>query len=535
MPSYEYMYLVPREEYERVRMSGQETSRASGNGDTLNGNVQGAAQVNHIEMAEGTKLTIKPNRTIAAASADDEDERDARKDVAGIADRVAREREGELGEEQDGGDLPYVVGDHIDDAAEDGFATDTNEPRAQEEEEAAPLPPVISGVSVGTQADPGPESVSAKTQTAPEKRVSVGTSAKPASASIATQYDPQQSAAKKHAKVQTVAEVKEVSKSAKAAQTEPPPPRANVTTSSTTVQTDPMAKFNLKDMSDLRKKAIMNWTKIRQVQKRGQPKRVAPYVELNDQVPMREKLKMMRQIGLKQLGVNADKTLSMPAITGVNISPSVMGTDTPAKEIATRRKPRPKAKKLESGDARQAARSVLDAVIEKMDLAKQPTKRKSTEGVWSKAKQVRRTPDDAKRKSVEEAIKTVLGAIGTEDLGARQKRVRQTIKNVLAEDDVDMELAENAKPAEDRESRSRSPVKKRQTRSQTAIARRKKKKAEEGKEGEEEMRRVVDERMARLEGKRRSRSKRRADDMEWPEHIEVRSGRSEKKKNKEDE
>lgn len=62
MPQYQCMYLIPSEQYEKFKKSHQKII----GGDELSGTVQGHGQVNHIEIGEGGKVTIKPNRAVQA-------------------------------------------------------------------------------------------------------------------------------------------------------------------------------------------------------------------------------------------------------------------------------------------------------------------------------------------------------------------------------------------------------------------------------------------------------------------------------------
>ena len=69
--SYQYMYIVTRDVYEQTMQNKGECM----SGDKIGGNVS-QSQVNHIELKEGGKVTIKPNKDVVAHSTQNEEERE---------------------------------------------------------------------------------------------------------------------------------------------------------------------------------------------------------------------------------------------------------------------------------------------------------------------------------------------------------------------------------------------------------------------------------------------------------------------------
>lgn len=502
MPSYQYMYLVPRDVYDRaVRLEGPaavgETRGASqSKGDTLTGNVQGAAQVNHIEMAEGTKLTIKPNRDISAAHGEEDDgdhrKQRRRRHPGDAADKVAAEREAELPDE-DENDIPYVHegeavipeppnNEEISHDALGGFYDDNDDVN---------LPPVISGVTTGftnreskeTQTDrkDGRSGPSRQTQT--ERRssssVSTGTDPGPLLRDRALQADlrPQ--------------------------------------TRSSIAQTDSRS-------SNLRRTAIENWSTVKRAQRgdKSETLKSMPYARLNDGVSMGDKIDMMRKIIDAQLDTMLDGRSERPQgppITSVTIAPSSADGTGPEDAVA----------RLED-----AVRGVRKSV---------PTKGKRTPKV---GKSMRKSIKPVNRRSIGAAIKKTLAdsAVDMLERAASRDNIDQSIEKTIAnmeEDEMERLLRDSDEemPSAQRSSKRKgssipakpSPPRKRQTRSMTAATR---KKTAPSKEEEEDMQAVVSDRLATLEGNQRRRGKRAATEMVWPEEIDRRSGRSNKKKSK---
>ena len=498
MPSYQYMYLVPRDVYDRaVRLEGSaaaggETRGASqSKGDTLNGNVQGAAQVNHIEMAEGTKLTIKPNRDISAAHGEDDDDirrrkHQKRRHPADAADQVAAEREAELPDE-DENDVPYVVGDEavIPDPSDNAppRSASANEDRMRrspsefsqdvlggfyDDNDDINLPPVISGVTEApaemttseTQTDPrdGRSGPSRQTQTARKSTSSVST---------ATDLGPQMRST--------------------LAQTDSRPP-------------------------NLRRTAIENWSTVRRAQRGdgSETVRSLPYARLNDGVSMGDKIDMMRKIIDAQLDTMLDRRSERPQgppITSVTIAPS-SADGTGPEETAAR----------------------LEDAIRGVARHSAPTKAKRAPKV---GKVMQKATRSGNRRNVEVAMKKILADAKAERTAARDS-IERTMKKTLADAEVDemerllQDNDEEMTPVPNKP----SPPRKRQTRSMTAATRKKAPAARDQEEEEEAMQAVVSDRLATLEGSQRRRGKRAAREMVWPEEIDRRSGRSSKKKSK---
>ena len=102
MPQYEYMYMIPREMYSQLMRAMRSGVGPTGDGDQLNGTVQGQGQVNHIEIGQGGRVTIKPNHGVTASQAEPQD----RFSPGGVInfrkvmDRASKKRERELSEEE---------------------------------------------------------------------------------------------------------------------------------------------------------------------------------------------------------------------------------------------------------------------------------------------------------------------------------------------------------------------------------------------------------------------------------------------------
>lgn len=465
MSNYRHMYLVPVDVYDRVIKQQQQLlneDRKPGNGDSLTGNVHGQAQVNHIEMAEGAKLTIKPNRTVAAVngSEGEGDDREGRRNPSAAADRVAEQREKEL-QDEDENDVPYVVGDALDrevstHGVQVGQRPETTDRGVQAEREE--LPAVISGVTAATQTPARASTTAAAVQADPSgKTTATQTPARASTSSAAVQAGPE------------------------------PAERSNALS-----QTDPVPKFNMKDMTDLRRKAMANWANVRRAQRGdpSEPVRKMPYVKLNDNVPMEDKVNMLRKVTDAQLESmlgNETERPGAPAISTVSVSP---------------------------------ARAIDEDPVKKHPL--------SVVRVATGKKAAKKAAKKARKQKIEESIRGVLNT------KKEKRRVQESIRNVLddAQDqdwmdrlqeyDEEMKEVENTNKRGKRKRDAKpggSPIKKRQTRSQT-------KKTKQQLEEQE----VVNERLATLQGKAgRQRGKRAATEMEWPEEIEVRSGLSKPK------
>ena len=517
MPSYQSMYLVPRSIYDRIiRQENASRDNYGGNGDSLTGNVQGSAQVNHIEMAEGSKLTIKPSRAITAdnetADGGEDDSRKRRApDPAGVADRMATEREAELPDE-DETDVPYVVGDNVNlDSTED---EDIPRAKTTDVSTQVTLPPVISGVSneVQTQTDD---------TYAPRPRRSL----------VDAGTDP----------------VPFPSRSTVTVETEPPAVR-----SSSASQTDPMAKFNLKDMSSLRRTAIKNWATIRRVQRgnTGEDVRSVPYAQLNDDVSMSQKIDMMRKILNAQIesivgDKNKNKTPRPPDITSVTISPSSTDGTGPAvaanrledviRETRHSNMPSKKIPPMSKGkvltgvrDSAKRARNQVRAAAEsvEMDQAKDSRRQRGLMRAAAEDVEMDQTIGSRAQRDTMGAVMDDLAAAAEEDdvLDRRRQRagVRGAMEDVSADEEMNR-LLEIDEEMPTPPTKASPPRTRRATRSQT--------KAKKDQDEERAMKEIIDQKLATLQGLSR-RGKRAASEMGFPEEIEKRSGRSNEKKKK---
>ena len=548
MPSYQYMYLVPREVYERTNFTSRGETNCGSKGDTLNGNVQGAAQVNHIEMAEGTKLTIKPNRGLAV---DSDDKQQRAKNPTAAVEKAEEEREAELEDEDEDADVPFVVGDadlNFGDDEEEGDDSGSMPSRRDRKETRdfgvqTSLPPVISGNSINTQTDlgPGTSSMSSQTlqqtsdrtsQTGPWKRVSDDDEA--------TSTDDLQ------------------------------------TTHSKEVQTDPMARINLDDMTDLRRKAISNWSKIRRNSSGSQITKRIPYAALNDRIPMQQKLEMMRKIIRDQVGAvvsqSEGRRVALPSMAGVNVSPDVPEpfsftlSPTPRSPAKMQQKQEmmrgiigdqidaavSKSEGKQTSDMmRKIIRDQVGTAVSKSNKSKSKkvsaaAKRAAVEQAIKAVMQSSKASMSARRAAVEEAIKSVIRDSKQMDTSAPPvvrtvteapmitdvpkrkgtKRKRQTVRTVMDPPMItDFPMRKGTKRKQ--QSDQAVTAKKLQVKKKPVA---KLKTTDE--DGDEQMREHIEERLAELQGTRKTKGKRTADEMEWPEEIEIRSGQSEKKKNK---
>lgn len=529
MPNYQYMYLVPRITYDRLlRQEESLRDKCGGKGDSLTGNVQDSAQVNHIEMAEGSRLTIKPSRAITADNEAADDSGDSRKgrrrNPAGAADRAAAEREAELADE-DETDVPYVVGDEMDFDPVNNEESDKRS-RATDMSTQVSLPPVISGVTSGTQTDADAAASTAPTKTQ-QTQTEGGPASRPKRSNVAVGTDP--SPAIKRASV--------------AVGTEPSPAR-----SSSSVQTDPMAKFNLKDMTDLRRTAIKNWSTVRQAQRRetGENIQSVPYAQLRDDVSMEQKLDMMRRIINNQIEtIVGDKSDApkAPPISSVTISPSSSdgtgsdSTTTRLEDIVQEKSNDPLKKKkiptLSRGKARSKIHDATKRVVDR--ITKQS---RETEQGYSQSAQ--RVIDSAADEGLNRRLwrdKVMATADDTAtDLKMDQRRQRGTMDAAIEDtaEDAEMErllMGDEEMPfAKKPTKKPPSSAPKRITRSQSR-SERAKAKAEEEEDEEAVMKGIINERLATLKGKPR-KGKRSANQMGFPEEIERRSGRSVQKKSR---
>ena len=465
-------YLIHRNVYNRVmEWHNQQQSGRPAHGDTLASNVHGAAQLNHIKMAEGARLTIKPNRALTVSNdGAKEEEKFARKSATTAAGRVAKQQEKELRDE-DETDVPFVVGDTEVDLDEDSDAQAAAAEQGVEAEQVS-LPPVISGVTSATQTKPKPSSETLSTQTEPGSmgRAMATQTTSPACSSLATMAVP----LSQDMTTQTES-------------------RTLPSSTTTAIQTDPIAKFNLKDMSDLRKWALMNWTTIKRAQRGGAnaSTRAVPYAVLNDNVPVQDKVDMLRKVTDMQLQsiLGKQKDLpSAPSIASVRITPSRAGV--------------PRLEDL-----------VQVGSKDKMGVKKSPI---------SKGKQ---------RAKVAETMKMVVDGAKRESSNSC-RNIRKSIQNTLVTEEdedwwdhliqqEDQEMREEKKRGkrkmESKQSGS-SPVKKRQTRSWM-----RKQKAEAAEEVDTQA--LIMDGLVTLQGKQQ-KGKRAATEMEWPEEIEIKSGRS---------
>ena len=502
------MYLVPREVYERSNMKSQGETNCGSNGDTLNGNVHGAAQVNHIEMAEGTKLTIKPNRGLAV---DSEDDNKRTKNPTAAIDKAEAEREAELEDEDEDADVPpFVVGDAAFDFGDTNQEDDARGKRRETSDFGVQtsLPPVITGNTVDTQTERAAQmSRAMQTEAAPVKKRQAR----------AAQVTPES----------TSEEI----------QTEPS------TSTSTMMQTDPMARINLKDMTDLRKEAISNWSKIRRNTKSIQKVKRIPFAALNDRVPMQQKLEMMRRIIRDQAGVAVSQAegrraaAAIPVVAGVNVSPDV---DEPSAQAASP----PKQKSLVKKGVSSASKK------DKPKVSGTAAKRAAVEQAIKAVMESSKSSASTKRAAVEQAIKSVMQS-SKPSSSTKQAAVEQAIKSVMEDSEpavirapMKVKTVTDAPMIVDLPKRKGRKRKPQPTASVAAKKQQIQKKVvkpdedfmkemREDEEDDEEMREHIDERLSQLQGKpKKKRGKRRAAEMEWPEEIEIRSGKSEKKKTK---
>ena len=512
------MYLVPREVYERSNLkSPQGETNCGSKGDTLNGNVHGAAQVNHIEMAEGTKLTIKPNRGLAVDS--EEDNKRTKNPTAAI-DKAEAEREAELEDEDEDAEVPpFVVGDAAFDYGDRDEEKD--EPRRNRRETSdfgaqTSLPPVISGNTVDTQTESYPESSSKSMQTMPRERA--------AQMSRAMQTEAPAVKNRRAAAAQANPEGR-----SEEIQTEPP------MSTSTLMQTDPMARFDLKDMTDLRRKAIGNWSKIRKNTTSLQKIKRIPFAALNDQVPMQQKLEMMRRIIRDQAGVAVSqaegrrRAAAIPVVAGVNVSPDVVEPPKPRSPVkkgvsSTSKRDKPKLAAAKRDAVDQAIKAVMQS-----SKSSAPTKRAAVEQAIKSVMQSSKSSSSAKRAAVEQAIKSVM-----KDSEPTPAPMRvQTVTDAPMIVDLPKRKGTKRKP----QAAPSFTAKKRQTKKKVVkpdedFMKEMREDEDDDDDDDEEMREHIDERLSQLQGTQKKRGKRRAAEMEWPEEIEIRSGKSEKKKTK---
>ena len=92
--------MIPRTLYHQF--TGKTPGSSSNNGDHLSGTVQGHGQVNHIEIGEGGKVTIRPNQGVTATQHDGSGEPRKKLSFATIEERAKKKRaREELDENED--------------------------------------------------------------------------------------------------------------------------------------------------------------------------------------------------------------------------------------------------------------------------------------------------------------------------------------------------------------------------------------------------------------------------------------------------
>ena len=562
---YEHMYLVPKDRYEQLAAAAaaskssasQNKSSCASTGDTLNGEVSGHGQVNHIEIGEGGRVTIRPNQqgvTVDQPSSFSSSLN--RRKSAIVSNAKRREEEREAGSTLGERDVEEAAEPGVEEPAEPAADDDVfpNEDRANDivdtaEDDAdrelemgeetladdespddnamfdfdaqdeVDVPRVISGTrSFETQTDPPPSLKETSSQTNPP----------PSMADATMQF---------YAPSHTVEVQTEPRGSEASTQTDPPPasrefgqqltPQMLGTSREFGQQLTPQMLGMLEKVSP----AMVDVATVTDI----------PYARINDGVSAREKMRTLRDLSLAALKHRS-------GLQGVRLykNPNVVRAATVA----------PASPRMEVEPSSSAPpRMEVDASHSSSGRASRPTQRRTRPYVIPlRTRKPEVNPSPAAPQPMDQEDKTSQTPAKTTpkpqkpklDKRSRSRRtpIRKSspspIKKNSKKSQPPTKKPPSTKPAQVKRSRSKS-VSDASTQSKTkrAVVENKKKQllesigaevAEEtGKKEEEE---AVKERLAALRGTPRKKVKRLAKEMNFPEEIDIRSGRSVTKKQK---